>query len=73
MPGAWCFRTAGAGGDTGPQPGQEIPVEPLSLPGPPPGPGTGPRGAGSGPWQSGQALLAWGWWSLWVPKMVSLV
>jgi hypothetical protein len=36
------------------------PLSPPSLPRPPPGPGTGPLDAGSGPWRSGQALPASG-------------
>ena len=50
---------------TGPGPRGRADGCPLSLPSlprPPPGPGTGPLAAGSGPWPSGQALLASGWW-----------
>ena len=35
---------------------------PPLLPRPLSGPGTGPPGAGGGPWPRGRALLATGWW-----------
>ena len=38
------------------------PVSPPLLPRPLSGPGTGPPGAGGGPWPRGRALLATGWW-----------
>ena len=50
---------------TGPGPrgcSDGCPVSPPWLPRPPSGPGTGPPGAGGGPWPRGRALLATGWW-----------
>ena len=50
---------------TGPGPrgrSDGCPLSPRLLPGPLSGPGTGPPGAGSGPWPRGQAPLASGWW-----------